>query len=56
VLQRVIALRDGLSQMSSDQLKVHEIDEEDRRIQLALYESFGRISVQLNSEICCAEP
>ena len=38
LLQRVIALRDGLSQMSSDQLKVHEIDEEDRRIQLALYE------------------
>lgn len=38
LLQRVEALRDALKQMSSDQLKVHEITEEDRRIQLALYE------------------
>jgi hypothetical protein len=37
LLQRVIALRDALSQMSPDQLKVHEIDAEDRRIQLELY-------------------
>jgi hypothetical protein len=37
LLQRVEALRDGLSQMSPDQLKVHEINEEDRRVQLALY-------------------
>ena len=36
--QRVVALRDGLRQMSPDQLKVNEIDEGDRRIQLELYE------------------
>jgi hypothetical protein len=38
LLQRVVALRDGLSQMSPDHLRVHEIDEQDRRIQLELYE------------------
>ena len=38
LLHRVEALRDALSHMSADQLKVHEINEEDRRIQLALYE------------------
>ena len=38
LLQRVEALRDALRQMSADQLKVHEITEEDRRIQLELYE------------------
>jgi len=38
LLQRVVALRDALSRMSPDQLKVHEINEEDRRIQLELYE------------------
>jgi hypothetical protein len=38
LLHRVEALRDALRQMSSDQLKVHEINEEDRRTQLALYE------------------
>jgi hypothetical protein len=38
LLQRVEALRDALRQMSADQLKVHEITEDDRRIQLALYE------------------
>jgi hypothetical protein len=38
LLHRVEALRDGLSQMFPDQLKVHEINEEDRRIQLALYD------------------
>jgi hypothetical protein len=38
LLHRVEALRDALSQMSPDQLKVHDINEEDRRIQLALYE------------------
>jgi len=38
LLQRVVGLRDGLSQMSPDQLKVNEINEEDRRIQLELYE------------------
>ena len=38
LLERVVALRDALSHMSPDQLKVHEINEEDRRIQLELYE------------------
>ena len=38
LLQRVEALRDALGQMSPEQLKVHEITEEDRRIQLELYE------------------
>jgi hypothetical protein len=38
LLHRVEALRDALSQMSPDQLEVHEINEEDRRIQLALYD------------------
>src|SRR5207253_5347385 len=38
LLQRVETLRDSLSKMSSDQLKLHEINEEDRQIQLALYE------------------
>ena len=38
LLQRVEALRDSLNQMSSDQLKVNEINEDDRRVQLALYE------------------
>ena len=41
LLQRVEALRDSLSRMSSDQLKVNEINEEDRRIQLALYEKLS---------------
>jgi len=38
LLRRVETLRDALSHMSSDQLKAHEINEEDRRIQLALYD------------------
>jgi hypothetical protein len=38
LLQRLTALRDSLSKMSPDQLKVNEINEEDRRIQLAVYE------------------
>jgi len=41
LLQRVEALRDALSQMSSDQLKVNEISEEDRRVQLALYDKLS---------------
>src|SRR5438046_8059104 len=41
VLQRVKALRDNLGQMSPDQLKVNEINEEDRHIQLGLYEKLG---------------
>lgn len=38
LLERVEALRDALRQLSADQLKVNEITEDDRRIQLALYE------------------
>jgi hypothetical protein len=38
LLQRVETLRESLNQMSPDQLKLHEINEEDRQIQLALYE------------------
>src|SRR5213595_1668512 len=41
LLQRVETLRDSLSKMSPDQLKLHEINEEDRQIQLALYEKLG---------------
>ena len=38
LLEHVEMLRDALNHMSADQLKVNEISEEDRRIQLALYE------------------
>jgi hypothetical protein len=38
LLHRVETLRDALSHMSPDQLKAHEINEEDSRIQLALYD------------------
>src|SRR6059036_1187846 len=41
LLQRVEALRDALSKMSPDQLKVHEITEDDRRIQMSLYEKLS---------------
>jgi hypothetical protein len=41
LLQRVVALSDGLSRMSSDQLKVNEINEGDRRVQRALYEKLS---------------
>ena len=41
LLQRVETLRDSLSKMSPDQLKLHEINEEDRHIQLALYEKLS---------------
>jgi hypothetical protein len=41
LLHRVESLRDALSQMSRDQLKVHEINEEDRHIQLALYDKLS---------------
>ena len=37
-LQRVDALRDALSRMSPDQLKLAEITENDRRVQTSLYE------------------
>jgi hypothetical protein len=38
LLQRVEALRNSLRQMSPDQLQLNEINEEDRHIQLELYE------------------
>jgi hypothetical protein len=41
LLRRVESLRDTLSQMSADQLKVNEINEDDRRIQLALYDNLA---------------
>jgi hypothetical protein len=41
LLHRVEALRDALRQMSADQLKAHEINEEDRRVQLALYDKLA---------------
>ena len=41
LLQRVEALRDALGHMSADQLKAHEINEEDRRVQLALYDKLA---------------
>jgi len=41
LLQRVDALRDALSKMSPDQLKVHEITQDDRRVQMSLYEKLS---------------
>jgi hypothetical protein len=41
LLQRVEALRTALSTMSPDQLKVNEITEEDRRVQMSLYEKLA---------------
>ena len=41
LLQRVEALRDALGKMSPDQLKVNEITEDDRRIQMSLYEKLS---------------
>jgi hypothetical protein len=41
LLQRVKALRDTLSKMSPDQLKVNEITEDDRRVQMSLYEKLS---------------
>ena len=41
LLQRVEALRDTLSKMSPDQLKVNEITEDDRRVQMSLYEKLS---------------
>ena len=41
LLQRVEALRESLSKMSADQLKVNEITEEDRRVQISLYENLS---------------
>jgi hypothetical protein len=39
LLGRVKALRDSLKRMSADELKRNEINEEDRQVQLALYET-----------------
>jgi hypothetical protein len=41
LLQRVEALRDALSKMSPDQLKVNEITDDDRRVQMSLYEKLS---------------
>ena len=41
LLQRVEALRDALSKMSPDQLKMNEITEDDRRFQTSLYEKLS---------------
>lgn len=41
LLQGVQALRDALSKMSPDQLKVNEITEDDRRVQMSLYEKLS---------------
>ena len=41
LLQRVEALRDSLSKMSPDQLQVNEITEDDRRLQMSLYEKLA---------------
>jgi hypothetical protein len=40
-LQRVEALRNALTSMSPDQLKVNEITEDDRRVQTSLYEKLS---------------
>jgi hypothetical protein len=41
LLKRVESLRNALSGMSPAQLKLHEINEEDRRIQLVLYDKLS---------------
>ena len=41
LLKHVESLRDALSHMSPDQLRMHEINEQDRRIQLALYDKLS---------------
>jgi hypothetical protein len=41
LLQRVEALRDALGKMSPEQFKVHEITEDDRRVQMSLYEKLS---------------
>ena len=41
LLQRVEALRDALTKMSPDQLKVNEITEDDLRVQMSLYEKLS---------------
>ncbi|HJY54193.1 MAG TPA: hypothetical protein VKD89_09225 [Candidatus Udaeobacter sp.] len=46
LLQRVEALRESLGKMSADQLKVNQITEEDRRVQMSLYD---KLSVYLRA-------
>ena len=41
LLQRVESLRDALGKMSPEQLKVNEITEDDRRVQMILYEKLS---------------
>jgi hypothetical protein len=41
LLQRVEALRDALSKMSPEQLKMNEITEDDRRVQISFYEKLS---------------
>jgi hypothetical protein len=41
LLQRIEVLRDAVSKMSTDQLKVNEITEDDRRVQMSLYEKLS---------------
>jgi len=41
LLQRVEALGDALGKMSPDQLEVNEITEDDRRVQISLYEKLS---------------
>jgi hypothetical protein len=41
LLQRADALRDSLAKMSTSQLKVNEITEDDRRVQMSLYEKLS---------------
>jgi hypothetical protein len=41
LLQRVETLRDALTKMSPDQLKMNEITEDDRRAQVSLYEKLS---------------
>ena len=48
LLQRVDALRDALSKMSPDQLKVSEITEDDRRVQMSLYQ-------KLSASLCAVQ-
>ena len=41
LLQRVESLRDALGKMSPEQMNVNEITEEDRRVQMSLYEKLS---------------
>ncbi len=41
LLERVEALRNALTKMSPDQLKLNEITKEDRQVQISLYDKFA---------------